>query len=236
MSGAVAVAVNEAVVTRVLVVDDHATFADLLALALSNEADMECVGSAHSVAEALLRVEQSSPDIVLMDVRLGDEDGIAATAVLALRHPDLRVVVLTAHADSDLMHRAAQAGACCLLSKNGSLAEMLQAMRSARRGGLVVHPNLLRACLTPREVTAAHPSLTEREDQVLRLLAEGRDARGIARQLLISLNTCRGYIKAILAKMGAHSQLEAVAIARKEGLLDKRGGTAVDPRASHQGD
>lgn len=208
--------------TRVLVVDDHATFADLLALALSNESDMECVGSAHSVAEALVRVEEWPPDIVLMDVRLGDEDGIAATAVLTRRHPDLRVVVLTAHADSNLMQRAAQAGACCLLSKDGSLAEMLQSLRSARSGGLVVHPNLLRACLTPRKVAAAHPSLTEREYQVLRLLAEGRDARGIARELQISINTCRGYIKSVLMNLGAHSQLEAVAIARTSGLLDAR--------------
>ena len=207
--------------TSVLVVDDHTTFSDLLAMALENEVDLTCVGTAASVSEALAKVKALSPDLVLMDVQLGDGDGIAATAELTALYPDLRVVVLTAHTDAALMQRAADAGACCLLPKNGSLPDMLQALRSSRRGGLVVHSALLTALVTsrPRRSSDALPPMTRRERDVLRMLADGSDARVIAKNLGISVSTCRGYLKNLLLKLGAHSQLEAVVIAANHGLV-----------------
>jgi DNA-binding NarL/FixJ family response regulator len=209
--------------TTVLVVDDHRTFSDLLELALAGEQGLECVGTAHNAAEALALAEQLRPDVVVMDARLGDDDGIATAAELTARFPEQRVVVLTAHADSVMMQRAADAGACCLLPKDGSLPDMLQALRTARRGGLVVHPALLRVLVTAQPAPAVNlPPLTPREQEVLLLLAEGVDARTIARRLGISVNTCRGYVKSIFLKLDAHSQLEAVAIARKHGLVDVR--------------
>ncbi len=207
--------------TTVLVVDDHTTFSDLLAMALENQADLTCVGTAASVNEALAMVKTLSPDLVLMDVHLGDGDGIAATAVLTQLYPDLRVVVLTAHTDAALMQRAADAGACCLLPKDGSLPDMLQALRSSRRGGLVVHSALLTALVTarPRRSSGALPPMTRRERDVLRMLADGSDTRVIAKNLGISVSTCRGYMKNLLLKLGAHSQLEAVVIAANHGLV-----------------
>jgi DNA-binding NarL/FixJ family response regulator len=207
--------------TSVLVVDDHTTFSDLLAMALDHEPDLTCVGTAAGVARALAMVDRLRPDLVLMDVHLGDGDGIAATAQLTRTYPELRVVVLTAHVDSALMQRAADAGACCLLPKNGSLPDMLAALRSARRGGLSIHPGLLKVLITSKPPSSDYvPPLTPREHDVLRMLAGGSDARAIAKSLGISVSTCRGYVKNLLLKLDAHSQLEAVVIATNRGLVN----------------
>jgi DNA-binding NarL/FixJ family response regulator len=205
----------------VIVVDDHTTFSDLLAMALNHEPDLVCLGTAASVAKALLMVDELRPDLVVMDVQLGDGDGIAATAELMRLYPDLRVVVLTAHIDGALIERAADAGACCLLPKDGSLPEVLAALRSSRRGGLIVHPALLKAFDTSRSRRRSDclPPMTRRERDVLRMLAEGLDAAVISRNLGISLHTCRGYLRSLLTKLGAHSQLEAVVIAANYGLV-----------------
>ena len=205
--------------TRVLVVDDHKTFSDLLAMALDHEPDLSCVGTAASVAVALAMVEELRPDLVLMDVRLGVGDGIAATAELTRRYPELRVVVLTAHSDTALMHRAADAGACALVPKDGSLPDLLEALRSSSRGGLVVHPVLLKALITSKARSDYLPPLTRREREVLTMLADGSDARTIAGSLGISVSTCRGYLKNLMLKLDAHSQLEAVVIATHHGLV-----------------
>jgi DNA-binding NarL/FixJ family response regulator len=206
--------------TRVLVVDDHTIFSDLLSFALTGEADLNCVGTAGSVAEALTMVAALRPDLVLMDVRLSDGDGVAATAELTQTYPELRVIVLTAHTDSALMQRAADAGACCVLPKDGSLPDMLQALRSSRRGRFVVHPALLKSLIKSEPPKSNRiPPLTQRERDVLGLLAGGSDAQSISKKLGISVNTCRGYLKNLLVKLDAHSQLEAVVIATKHGLV-----------------
>ena len=211
---------------RVLVVDDHRTFTDLVVLALAAEPDLDCVGAAHDADSARAMVQQHAPDVILMDVNLGTEDGLDLTAELVAAYPGLRVVVLTAHGDAAVMRRAATAGACALLPKDGSLPELLHGLRSARPGGLVVHPTLLHAVVTetPEQPSTALPcpALTPREQHVLQLLAEGRDTRAISRELGISVNTCRGYVKTLLMKLDAHSQLEAVVIASMHGLVDAR--------------
>jgi DNA-binding NarL/FixJ family response regulator len=178
------------------------------------------VGHAQSVASGLDMVEALQPDIVIMDVRLGDGDGIAATAELTERFPELRVVVLTAFVDQALMQRAAAANACALLPKDGDLTSMLDALRTARRGGFTVHPRLLHRLVTPPiEVGRSKPSLTPREWDVLQLLATGLETRLIAREIGISVHTCRGHVKGLLLKLGAHSQLEAVAKAMQHGMI-----------------
>jgi DNA-binding NarL/FixJ family response regulator len=207
-------------ITTVLVVDDHTTFSDLLAMALDSEPDLTCVGTAASVTEAFVKVDERRPDLVIMDVRLGEGDGVTATAELTRIYPELRVVILTAHIDTALMQRAADAGACCLLPKDGSFSDLLEALRSSRREGLVVHPALLKTLIMSQpQRDVMIPSLTRRERDVLKMLADGLDARAIARNLGISVNTCRGYVKNLLLKLDAHSQLEAVVIATNRGLV-----------------
>ena len=127
----------------VLVVDDHRTFTDLVRLALDAEPDFECVGAAHTVAVARVLAARHRPDVVLMDVNLKSEDGLDLTAELLATRPELRVVVLTAHGDKRVMKRAAVAGACALLPKDGSLPELLESLRGARAGEFRVHPALL---------------------------------------------------------------------------------------------
>jgi DNA-binding NarL/FixJ family response regulator len=205
--------------TRVLVVDDHVVFAELLGLAVSGEDGFEFVGRADGVSAGIRMAESLMPDIVVMDVRLGDGDGIAATAQLTRQFPGLRVIILTAFVDAELMRRAADAGACALLPKDGALSEMLHALRTARGGGFVVHPRLLKTLVSGDGRAQQLPPLTHRERDVLQMLAAGLEANVIARELGISLNTCRGYVKSLLTKLGAHSQLEAVVVAMRNGLI-----------------
>jgi DNA-binding NarL/FixJ family response regulator len=208
----------------VLVVDDHQTFAELLAIALGSEPELKFVGHARSSAEAREMVEKLRPDAVLMDVELPDVDGIKTTEHLMIDHPELRVIVLTAHAEPSLVSRAVAAGACGFLPKGGALGDVLQALRTANRGGMVIPAHLLSGALNPAAPRAAPAApvalLTARERDVLQIMALGRDARAIANELGISLHTCRGYVKSILAKLDAHSQLEAVMKAIRTGLLD----------------
>jgi DNA-binding NarL/FixJ family response regulator len=143
------------------------------------------------------------------------------------------VVMLTASEDVELVARAAGAGACGVVAKSGALGQVLEAIRSARAGAMIVDPFYLAQLQPPRRATPAapvpadRPVLSPREQQVLDLLGRGKDPRTIARELTISLHTCRGYVKSTLAKLDCHSQLEAVVKARRLGLLG--GSPRVEP-------
>jgi DNA-binding NarL/FixJ family response regulator len=205
--------------TRVLVVDEHRTFGDLIEIAFASETDLECIGTATTVARAQTMVAALHPDVVVMDVHLGHGDGIASTAVLTAGDPCLRVVVLTAFVDPVLMRRAAAAGASALLPKDGSMADLLAAVRGARRGRFLVHPRLVADAARRRPPAPRQPELTPRELEVLQMLGAGAGAHLIARELGISLTTCRGHVKNVLGKLGAHSQLEAVVIALQHQMI-----------------
>ncbi|NUR09362.1 MAG: response regulator transcription factor [Nocardioidaceae bacterium] len=206
-------------IRRVLVVDDHTVFAQLLRRALEDEPDLECVGIAATVRDAQEMAVRLRPDTVLMDVQLRDGDGVAATTDLVAADPEIRVVVVSAFIDGTLLRRAAAAGACALQPKDGDLDEMLHAVRTARAGTFAVHPRLLREAVTSDPVDLRVPTLTSRESDVLQMLAAGLDTGVIARELGISVNTCRSYVKNLLVKLGAHSQLEAVVVAMRSGLI-----------------
>ena len=209
----------------VAIIDDHRTFADLLRIALSAENDLTCVGVAYGIDQGLDLVQSTRPDLVLIDlVFAGDErDGVLVTHQLRDLLPGTQVILLTGHPEPELLHRAAAAGASSLLTKDGSLPDLLAALRRAAGGSTVMHPQLLRAMVdvsAPR--VAVESPLSAREREVLALMTVGMDARAIARQCDISVHTCRGHIKSILHKLDVHSQLEAVAEARRRGLLHDR--------------
>ncbi len=208
--------------TRILIADDHSTFAELFAMGLEREPDLEAVGHARTAAEAVQLTESLQPDIVIMDVRLGDGDGIEVTALLTERYADLCVVILTGHPDPSVVARAAQAGACGFLPKGGALAAMLHALRSARRGSLVLPPEMLELmteAAAPVAAVATVPSLTAGELEVLDLLGRGLNPRTIASRTGRSVDECRALLAGVMTKLGAHSQLEAVVTANRYGLI-----------------
>lgn len=208
--------------TRILIADDHRTFAELLALGLEREPDLEAVGHARTAAEAVALTESLQPDLVVMDVRLGDDDGIEVTALLTRKYADLRVIVLTGHPDPSVVTRAAQAGACGYLPKDGAVDTMLHALRSARRGSLVLPPEMLELmaqAAAPAAPTPSAPTLTPAELEVLELLGRGLNPRTIAHRAGLSVDECRVLLGSVMTKLGAHSQLEAVVTANRYGLI-----------------
>ncbi len=211
----------------ILVVEDHAVFAETLAMAIDAQPDMQCAGIAASVAEGAEHLRERSVEVIVMDVQLPEVDGIEGTRRLRELSPESRVVVLTAHTDAEVIAEAAAAGACGFISKERPLRELLQAIRSGRNGGMIVEPSSLLDILAKARESAAkdagRPSsyslITKREHEVLKLMAQGMDVRSVARELGVSIHTSRGHVKSILAKLGVHSQLEAVVRASREGLL-----------------
>ncbi len=212
-------------VRTVLVIDDQRSFADLLQRALVAQPDVLHVDVAYDLTTGLELVELRRPDVVILDIAFdGDErDGVDVASQIRAGYPDTHVVLLTGQTDSSLVGRAAVAGANALMAKNGSIEEILQAVRAGRSGGLMVDALLLQALTAVRPPAPDTPALTRRETDVLGMLVLGLDAKAISEQLQISLNTCRSYIKTLLSKLHAHSQLEAVAIARRRGLLRSAG-------------
>jgi DNA-binding NarL/FixJ family response regulator len=206
---------------RVLVVDDHITFAELLTGAIDRESDLVSVGHATTGADAVAMFDELRPDVVLMDVQLPDIDGFAATAQILAASPHTRVIMLTAHVTADAVANAAASGVCGFLAKDGHFADLLNTLRTSRPGSLAVDPELVtRLVDQPRTArrALARP-LSQRELTVLVRMADGRDVTSIAHELHISSHTCRGHVKSVLSKLGAHSQLEAVIVAVRIGLI-----------------
>lgn len=206
---------------RVLIVDDHEVLAASLALVLDGQPDITTVGVAGTLAKARALIVSATPDVVLLDHRLPDGDGVAAIRELRSLRPSVEIVVLTASAADHVLAAAIDAGAAGFVSKTRGLAEVTAAVRAAAAGEAVISPELLVRLLPrlQRGQQAARTDLTEREREVLGLLAEGLSNAAIAESLTVSVHTVRNHIANLSAKLGAHSKLEALAIAVREGLL-----------------
>ncbi len=207
---------------RILVVDDHLSFAELLSAALESVPGMTCVGTASTAAEAIVRADELRPDIVIMDIQMPRQDGLLATRRIREALPHIIIVVVTAYRDPSWISRAAQAGASGFIPKNGSLTEMISVLRRVRAGQMLVAPSAFKSgpALTPEPVQEIRPVLTARELEVLTYLGQGMATQGISRVMGISLHTCRGYIKALHCKLGVSTQIEAVIKAKSLGLID----------------
>jgi DNA-binding NarL/FixJ family response regulator len=221
MSGANDAAVDEGTPIRVLIVDDHEVLAASLAMVLEAEEDITPAGVAHTLEEARTMVSTTQPDVILLDHRMPDGDGVAAIPSLEALRPGMGIVVLTASAADHVLMAAIEGGASGFLSKTRSLDEVTAAVRAAAAGESVISPEMLARLLPRFQRTGGHSAdeLTDREREVLALVAEGLSNAAIAERLVVSVHTVRNHIASLSAKLGAHSKLEALSIALRQGLL-----------------
>ncbi|HXZ98879.1 MAG TPA: response regulator transcription factor [Candidatus Binatia bacterium] len=205
---------------RVFVVDDHRMFSQAVAAALDEESDMLVVESVGSLEEARRRLEVIEVDVILLDQRLPDGQGTHAAAELRAIRPNARVVLVTAAAEASVLSEALAAGCVGFVTKGDSIEELAAAVRAAATGATAVSPSMLGRLTggNGRGSPLAEP-LTPRETAVLLFLADGLSNEEISRRLFISIHTLRNHIQSIISKLGAHSKLEAVSIAIREGLI-----------------
>lgn len=204
---------------RVMVVDDHAIVRSGLASLLQAFPDMLFVGEAANGTEALARIAELQPQVVLMDMVMPGMDGIEATRRLSQQHPDVRVVMLTSFDDTEQVQAALQAGAIGYLLKNADVMEVLQAIRAAMQGEPTLSPDITRALIHANRNPAPDFGLTERELEVLQLLAQGMRNAQIARRLSLSLSTVKFHVSAILRKLEVENRTEAVTLALQHQLV-----------------
>ena len=205
----------------VLVVDDHLMFAQSLARLLVDQDDITVVGVAASGREGIDLAIQHHPRVVLLDYELPEGDGVQVALEMKRHDPSIMVVMLTAFTEDRILLAAIEAGCSGFLTKDRAASEVATSVRSAAAGEAVISPALL-ARLLPR-LNGAHRSvgddLTDRERELLSHLAAGATNKAIAAELHLSVNTVRNYVQSVLTKLGAHSKLEAVSTAVREGII-----------------
>jgi DNA-binding NarL/FixJ family response regulator len=205
--------------TRVVLVEDHDMVAEAIGLALER-AGIEVVARASTIAAALAETSRGEPDVVLLDRRLPDGDGTALIEQFV--GIGAKVLVLTGEATASVAARVAEAGGAGLILKSARLDDLVEAVRRVAAGEVVFDPKLLAGVLDrlTGRVNATGATLTARERETLSLLADGAGTEQISTRLGVARNTARNHVQHVLDKLGASSKLEAVSIARREGLLD----------------
>jgi DNA-binding NarL/FixJ family response regulator len=209
---------------RVLVVEDHPLFRKGVVALLEAVPDFSVAGVAVSGEEAVARAAELRPDVVLMDLQLPGISGIEATRAIVGADPDVRVLVLSLFEDEDSVFLALRAGARGYVLKDADEEELTGAIRAVARGEAIfsqaVAGRVLAFFAQPRQAPRVFPELSDREREILGLLARGMTNKVIAAELFLSVNTIRNHVQSILSKLGAHSKLEAVATAVREGIID----------------
>ena len=210
---------------RVLIADDHLIIREGLRLILETVEDMELVGEALDGAEAVRLSGELQPDVVLMDLRMPGMDGLAAIERLRQEQPQIAVVILTTYNEDDLMRRDLRAGARGYLLKDTSREALLNTIRAAARGEMLLRPEIVAGLLahdegaTPPTRPPSAPELTEREGEVLAAVARGERSKEIAARLGITERTVKAHLASIYNKLGVDSRAAAIAVAARRGLL-----------------
>ena len=211
---------------KVMIVDDHEVVRMGLRAALQPEADLQVVGEAGTADAALRAARVLRPDIVLMDVRMPGTDGIQACRAIRDELPDTRVLMLTSHAEEEAVFASIMAGASGYLLKNVGRAELLRAIRAVARGESLLDPAVTSSVIGRLKQLANREDpevaqLSEREREVVVLVAQGLTNKEIAGKLIISENTARNHVSRILEKLGLARRSEAATFAAEHGLLKK---------------
>jgi len=209
---------------RVLVVDDHTLFRQGLQKVLEEYEEIRVVGEASDGREAVNRVEETSPDIVLMDIKMPRTDGIESIGIIKEKHPELRIIALSMHEDAEYVLKAVNAGASGYMQKNICADRLVETIKQVHRGnGSPVH--LTVDAKTLQKVVPVVPDvrrdkgLTEQEMCVLKRMADGKSNKQIAVALSISGQTVKWHVSSILRKMGASDRTQAVAEALRHSLV-----------------
>jgi two-component system NarL family response regulator len=216
---------------RVLIVDDHALFRRGLEMVLAEEADIELAGEASDGAEAVEKAGEALPDVVLMDIRMPRSSGIEACRAMKEIVPSTKIVMLTISDEEEDLFEAIRAGASGYLLKDIPYDEVADVVRAVHGGQSLINPSMAAKLLTEFAALAKRdeseraeqvpaPRLTDREIEVLKLVARGMNNRDIAKELFISENTVKNHVRNILEKLQIHSRMEAVMIAVRENLIE----------------
>ncbi len=210
---------------RLLLVDDHAVVRSGLRMLLESESDVEIVGEAGTAHEALESAKTLQPDVILMDIGLPDMSGIEATRELKRRFPGISIVALTIHEDKEYFFKMLEAGAAGYVPKRAAPEELLTAVRAAAEGEVYLYPSLakflVRDYLTQERQSqdVLLDGLTDREQEVLKYLAEGVGNEEIATALVISPKTVARHRENIMQKLNLHSRAELVRYAIRKGII-----------------
>jgi len=212
---------------RVLIVDDHALVREGIRALLSRAEDIAVIGEAGGGREAIALAGTLSPDVILMDIAMPDLGGLEATIEIRKDRPDAKIIVLTQYGDREYVHRFLRAGASGYLLKKAAGADLVAAIRSVHRGGLVLDPEIARDALTADVATpsalagqdAPYERLTDREKQVLKLVAEGRSNKDVAQLLGISVKTAMSHREHVMDKLHLHSRTDLIRFAIRCGVI-----------------
>jgi two-component system response regulator NreC len=208
-----------------LITDDHAIVRTGLRTLLTADPSMELVGEASGGHEAIQLVEQTQPDVLLLDLSMPDLDGIEVTRAVKSSFPEVRVLVLTIHEDQGLMREAIRAGASGYILKRAAESELISAIHVLMRGDMYVDPAMMRDLLSEAvppsgRADAVAEQLTPRELEVLKYIVQGYTNRQIGEELNISVRTVEGHRANLSAKLGLHSRVDLVRYAREHGLIE----------------
>jgi len=211
---------------RVLVVDDHTIVRDGICALLALAGDIEVVGEASNGSEALKMVKELAPNVVLMDIAMPIMDGLEATRRIRKEFPKVKVLALTQYDDKAYVFPVIEAGACGFISKTAASSELASGIRAVHRGDSFLSPSVARFLVEDYQQVASmkgsqdpYEQLTDREREVLKLVAEGHTTQEIADMLILSPKTVEGHKTNLMAKLDIHNRTELVKYALRKGII-----------------
>ena len=212
---------------KVLIADDHAIVREGLQAILSVQPDVELLGEAINGEEAVRKAKELQPDIVLMDITMPIMNGLDATRLIKKQNPDMKILVLTMHEEDDYFYRILEAGASGYFIKGGSFNELVSALRSVWHGDVFIYPTMAKKLLSnylegvkSGQEIEKYKKLTNREREILRLVADGRTSQEIAENLFISPTTVQTHRAHMMAKLGLHNRTELIKYAIRHGFVN----------------
>ncbi len=211
---------------KVVIADDHQLVREGLKTVLENEKDIEVVGSASTGKEVLEYSSKLNPDVVILDLRMPEMDGVEACQRLSIENPDIKIIILTCFDADDDIFSALNAGANSYLLKDIAPIDLINAIRSVTRGQSSLHPNVAKKVIRPRRTQKAinddYPiePLTDREKEVLEFMAKGYKNKEIAEKLWVAENTVKTHVRHILQKLNKSDRASVVLYAIRRGIID----------------